>query len=127
MDSHETLAEICLKAADLIATRGLAKNMLIDEKGAICNNGAVLIAMNLPELDLLEAATTKDVRISENLAAIRSVESLILGEMRVSETMPWSYNDLDSTTAEDVILLLKRTAERIRESQITVSLTSFVA
>ncbi len=115
------LAEVCLKAADIIATRGLVKGQLYDETGAVCNNGAILIALGVPEEHFGINDLERHYPELEALSAIGVVERLILENTDAGIITPWEYNDLDSTSAEDVILLLKRTAEKIRGMSIVFS------
>ena len=105
-------AEIARKAAQIISERGLAKGKLIDEDGRVCNNGALLLAMGLPVEIIFEGnAVPWGYHIPWNV--ITDTEMAILKDQGVSVTRPWQYNDDAAVSAEDVILLLKQTAEAL--------------
>ena len=96
-------ADIALKAAGLISTRGLAKGTLEDGEGRICHDGAVNLAVTGVTALVTESG---DYELAQEVLARTQ---LILSRRGVSCGSS-GFNDLPETTAEDVILLLKENA-----------------
>jgi hypothetical protein len=106
-------AQVARQAAGFIAERGLAKGKLVDQDGKVCNNGALLLAMvGVPVLE--EYIVPRGFHLIWNLLMDTEVE--ILRRQGIDAIRPWEYNDRTSTSAEDVILLLKQAAEALEES-----------
>jgi hypothetical protein len=93
-DAREQAAQVAEKAAELIAERGHCKGRYESADGSLCAVGALRTAQGIMKMWTAGLATqTLNRRVG--IAAV-------------------TWNDWDSTTAEDVILELKRTAEELR-------------
>jgi hypothetical protein len=107
-------AEVARKAATIMSERGHAKGDLIDSQGRVCNNGAIMLAMGVSEDDLrTEFLLSGDLPCFE---AIHNAEAAILASRGIRQQFMTDYNDADSTSGEDVILLLKLAAERLEDA-----------
>jgi hypothetical protein len=107
-------AEAARKAATIMSGRGHAKGNLVDSRGRVCNNGAIMLAMGVPEDDLrTEFFLSGDLSCFE---AIHDAEMMILASRGIRQQFMADYNDADSTSGEDVILLLKLAAERLEDA-----------
>jgi hypothetical protein len=99
----KTASEAATEAAALISSRGLAKGALENWKGEICHNGAVSLAVTGSALALGRSEEGELIR------EILGRSKLVLERME-SPFTPSMYNDQESTSAEDIILLLKQNA-----------------
>lgn len=114
-------SEIAERAAEVVAQRGHTKGFMYNEAGNVCAQGALHVA--LAELIGLTGPTIKLYRTGDQLLnhndryptlyrAVCDTAFTLLEERYVLE----GYNDLAQTSAEDVTLLLKRTAEALKEA-----------
>lgn len=127
-------SEILRKAADVIAERGHRKRAFGDkDTGPVCAHGAVKAVMNLTKSisgytdeeisaaqgDAMETLAREIMRSGRN-----SFQNFLNGhgsppprsyadamEGGYPEEIVWDFNDTESTSAEDVILMMKRAAE----------------
>jgi hypothetical protein len=111
------LSEIAYKAAEILSERGLAKGWLIKDR-KVCNNGALLLAMGALECRLFSDGPglilpQRDIPAWDKL---QFTALAILAERGVLVRHVSEYNDRESTSAEDVILLLKETGKRLEEA-----------
>lgn len=90
------LADICRDAAQLISERGHTKGRNIDDQGRLCWQGALGIA---------------GMRNVFHCLTITNATNAILIRDHGWNYGPVGWNDRSDTTGEDVILLLKQTAE----------------
>lgn len=109
------LAEIAYRAAEILSERGLARGWLIDSSKRVCNNGALLLAMGAKEAGLGAygpglVLPPGDIPAWDKL---QRTELTILAEKDILVRNVSDYNDLESVSAEDVILLLKETGKRL--------------
>jgi hypothetical protein len=100
-----TPAQAARKAAEIIAERGLAREILQDEEGHVCHNGAIFMAV---------AGDARGSRASEE--QVNLVNQVISGSEEVLRRdgdvrYPFQFSDDPATSAEDVMLLLKKAAE----------------
>lgn len=103
-----TAAQMCFKAADVIARQGHAKGILHDEDtGAVCASGAMCTAaLGKPSTeDTIEWYMDAWNKAAEEMNGLLA-ERGFLGDFI-------DYNDDDAVTGEDVILLLKETGARL--------------
>lgn len=97
-----THADVAYRAAEIIAERGLCKYKPQDEEGRVC----LWMALTL--------AAGEDASLDKHPVASMISEILI-----ERDELPWVaygfslWNDDRDTSQEDVILLLKETAERL--------------
>lgn len=139
MTRREELATIARKAADVISQHGLAKTQLINADGAVCHNGALMIAagLNLTTVfmqaalgfsqSFLQAQCDEQIRMIDAACISRLLRDGLGDRMKapwLNNFVTWEgdtrdvyrtyvWNDHPSTTAEDVILLFKRVAEEL--------------
>lgn len=105
-----TPGETLRKAAEIMSERGHCKGALENGAGEVCANGAIILA--LKEEDGVARATMGHVFDKEYDAFKRAADALAR-----SLSTGWSrfriaaWNDLPTTSGEDVILALKRAAE----------------
>jgi hypothetical protein len=92
------------EAAGLIAEHGLAKKALQDEEGRFCHNGAIAMAVGGGKWMLFSHPYFEVLQTSQEILAQQGIRLL-----------PHEYSNLDSTSAEDVMLLLKHAAEYLEE------------
>jgi hypothetical protein len=109
------LSEIAFRAAEILSERGLARGWLIDSRKRVCNNGALLLAMGAEEVGLGMHGPglllpRGDIPAWDKL---QHTELAILAEKNILVEYISEYNDLESVSAEDVILLLKETGKRL--------------
>jgi hypothetical protein len=101
MNGYEDAARVAEEAARLITERGHHKDEYQDADGALCLVGAIAKAANCdPEYALY---------YSDNMNIVIGWLRAHLGTMMIT-----TWNDLDETTGEDVILVLKKAAEGLR-------------
>jgi hypothetical protein len=109
-------SEILYKAADLITQRGLARYELIDAEGQVCHNGAI-IAARVGEVS--EAAMWRGTAYGVQPDILRALRySTTALQFRLATDIPpapHEYSNASTTTAEDVILLLKEAAALAEE------------
>ena len=104
-------AEIARKAALIMSERGHCKGDLIDSKGRVCNNGALMLALGATERQLrTEWFADYDFSCFE---VIHAAEIGVLASQGNRQQFIVDYNDADSTTGENVILLLKLASEAL--------------
>jgi hypothetical protein len=96
-------SEAALKAAGIMSERGHCKRATADAEGRVCFIGAVIAVPGISDGDPLRIMVT-----AEHVLAERGIR-----------TTPIEWNNHPETTGEDVILLLKETAERL--SLVTLS------
>ena len=117
-------AEVARKAATIMSERGHCKNTLEDDKGRVCYIGAVLVAIggtvnfcSHPGGARLFDAVTKQ---SQKLLLERGYE-IEVSYPHIEGTYisrdPVAFNNDPAVTGEDVILLLKETAERLEDAR----------
>jgi len=106
-------AEIAYKAAEIMSEHDLAKGQLSDGSGGICHNGALLIAMGIPEEDLMQPYFYLPGFSEKSWKAFQGVARGILEGRGIIVGHISEYNDLESTSREDVIMLLKETGKRL--------------
>ena len=107
--SNQTASDIAFRAADHMSKAGHCKGKQVDEEGHVCFWGA------LRSVAGYYSGLTETVAVIIDLTTIRETASDILRETgRVAE--PVTYNDRPGTTGEDVILLLKETGARLRDT-----------
>lgn len=104
-------SEACWKAAEILAERGLCKGDLEDIAGRVCFEGALRAAITGSPLDL-RRSTDFYYAVWDRAACAAS--KILRNEHGFPEG-PVKYNDLESTTQEDVILLLKKVAAELEE------------
>jgi len=112
---HE-LAEIARGAAHLIGQRGLQKRNYVDiESGAICLQGALALAIeeitHLDPLRIIIDQRNTFLRLDQACVSLLRREGH--GDILRGGLITPRWNDLPETTAEDVILLLKKVAEEL--------------
>jgi hypothetical protein len=109
------MAEIAYKAADILAERGLCKGRNQDAEGRVCFWGAIRIAAFGMAWEMAMPDNTALV------ATIRLMSASILAERGVNCATNYAlysftlsaWNDMPSTTQEDVVQLLKETGYRL--------------
>jgi hypothetical protein len=110
-----TPAQIAYKAAEIASQRGHCKNIEEDEEGRVCFIGAVNLAMYGQPYRPGEIFINNDHPITTILLTAAE----ILRKRGVSESsgmsQPIFWNNRDSTTGEDVVMLLKETAVELDE------------
>jgi hypothetical protein len=119
MEKNVNAAEVARKAAQIISERGLAKGVLMDLQGQVCHDGAIFLALGVPITGALSAdchfgSPEQEMSIRIRLASREILQHRSGGEP--SCDIPYFFNDQDSTSAEDVILLLKEAAEQLEEA-----------
>jgi hypothetical protein len=99
-----TPSEVALEAARLICERGLAKGTHENDKGEICHNGAIHLAV-------CGDANAKGVTPEQNelIWEVMTRSEIVLKRMG-SNLFPHRYNDEVHISLEDVVLLLKENA-----------------
>jgi hypothetical protein len=94
-------SEILEQAAAVIMERGHCKEEYEDETGRVCLHGAINCVMS---------GDATLIPVGPAAHTVVAALSFIAGE---TNTATW--NDLESTSAEDVILLCKKTAAMLAE------------
>ena len=95
-------AEVAYRAAEIISERVHCKSALQDDQGRVCFIGALNVAIS-GEADHVLSAAGK--------IAYGTARDILREDGYLS--CPVMYNNDYRTTGEDVILLLKRTGERL--------------
>ena len=107
------LAEIARKAAEIASERGHCKRIEEDREGHVCFIGAVNIALCgeaiRPESVVLAQAAWDVMAAAQQ---VLRAEGNGYGTL-MDSTHPIYWNNRESTTGEDVVLLLKKTAEAL--------------
>jgi hypothetical protein len=106
--------ELLRKAADYMAEHGHTKGAFVDEgTGRVCADGAIQAAgdwVSINGISVMESARRLLAnQVREDLGRDPVSDPVSAG---VVQEVIWDYNDRDETTAEDVILALKRAAAR---------------
>jgi len=119
------LSEACRKAAEIMSEKGHIRGVreitpeepegvrLFGQEPGVCLMGAVSYAL----------AGNPWVIMSDEIHEILKTGDRLVCDLRLLENQPLpvfssravTYNDLESTTKEDVVLLLKRMAEKFEE------------
>jgi hypothetical protein len=103
-------AGTCRRAADLIAERGHCKEVYEDADGHLCLSGAIRAAL----LEKLGAQGIYSALLFPHVS-YQDWEDILNAMDRVNEDSVVRFNDSPGTSAEDVILLLKRSAEILED------------
>lgn len=122
-------AEAACEAARIMSERGHCKGTLEDGEGRVCYAGALLFALNGDISSL-----GKDPAVDAVFATVMVQSGAILSERGYGIEIPLpplvslsygsrvirrdavAFNNDPSVTGEDVVLLLKETAERLEEN-----------
>jgi hypothetical protein len=116
MTDTMTPAQIAYKAAEIASQRGHCKNIEEDSEGRVCFVGALNLAMyGKPYRD------ETFLGIHHPIVNILTTAAEILrgrgAVMRVSVSTPIDWNNRETTTGEDVVMLLKETAAALDEGE----------
>jgi len=127
------LAEVARSAAEIMSRKGHCKGVLQDGEGKVCFQGALMLALTgresiynemdewnrlgspwNPEISWSSWSPWGDIAPEDRykLEAVSYAATRILGG-RGQFLSPVHYNNSGETTQEDVILLLKETAEAL--------------
>jgi hypothetical protein len=115
-----TPSQIAYKAAEIMSQKGHCKGRIQDAEGRLCLYGALWMAAAgsvraaqyyQPENE--EQRYTIKI-ISERVATLLRKENLCSSPVDTEI----SWNDMPSTTMEDVVLILKRTGEEMEDEGI---------
>lgn len=114
-------AEVARKAATIMSERGHCKHTLEDEEGRVCYAGAIAIAINgrsrwqgTPEEGVLYVAVNDE---AQKILIERGYETDYSYIGSFIQRDPVAFNNDERITGEDVISLLKETAEKLEEVQ----------
>src|SRR5208282_4300495 len=113
-------SEIAYKAAKIMSERGHCKDRLEDENGAVCHQGALLLAFHPRERLIPEGRTLYGWDLTEEekarLDEINATGARILEAMGDNNHLGVvSFNNNLRTSGEDVILLLKESGRILEE------------
>lgn len=110
-------AEVARRAAEIIASRGLAKHALEDARGRVCHDGAIRTALGASCISVTADGLPEKMRDDQFrlYCSVQNATRTILHSQGFYGA-GWLYNDEPGTTAEDVILCLKRAAELLEEA-----------
>lgn len=105
-----TPAEIVRKAAGIIAEKGWAQGTLVDPEGRVCHNGAIYEACQVD-------ANTSVIPQDSPPSRIIQASAGLLRKKGIGAS-PACFNDMDTTTAEDIILHLKELAAWLEDNEL---------
>jgi hypothetical protein len=106
-------SEKLTKAADVIGQLGLTKDQLQDrDTGAVCLRGAINIALSGSPFNWGD-----DRDVTDAIVAVAHTSRILstfapFDDLEIYDVVRW--NNAPDTTADDVILLLRRAAESVR-------------
>jgi len=113
-------SEIAYKAAEIMSERGHCKDRLEDKNGAVCHQGAVLLAFHSAVRLTPEGRTLFGWSLSD--AEKAQLDEINVTGARILEAMGdnnhlgvVSFNNNLRTSGEDVILLLKESGRILEE------------
>lgn len=119
---NEEAKELLTKAANYMSEHGHTKGAFENNDGTVCADGALQKVCGVKfDASVIRTARAllalqiakEDSQLNESLKNMGGKEwiSEWLRAEVIQEAI-WDYNDRDETTAEDVILMFKRAAER---------------
>lgn len=110
-------SEIAAGAATWMAEHGHCKDRLWDNEGRVCFAGAV--RMTLPSDNVIERNEqhSEILRVAGDILTERGYVPPVSPWDSESEYLAVTYNNESTVTGEDVILLLKETAERLAANE----------